>query len=43
MLHPEQYIPDYSYYYKKQFVPPMRRVLLSLVNMDEWGTLNQYN
>ena len=27
---------DLEYYLKKQVIPPMQRVLSSLVNIDEW-------
>jgi DNA polymerase elongation subunit (family B) len=34
MLHPERFKLDLKYYYEKQFLPPLRRVLISLANID---------
>lgn len=43
MLHKERYHLDLNYYYTKQFLPPLRRTLISLVNLDEWGLINQFS
>ena len=33
---------DLDYYYNRQFLPALRRILISLVDLDEWGTVNIY-
>ncbi len=43
MLNKEKYRLDYNYYYNKLFLPPLRRTLISLINLDEWGLTNQYS
>jgi DNA polymerase elongation subunit (family B) len=42
MLYKNRYRLDLDYYYSNLFLPPLRRALISLVNLDEWGTVNQY-
>jgi DNA polymerase elongation subunit (family B) len=36
-----KYRLDLDYYYNHLFLPPLRRTLISLVNLDEWGSVNQ--
>lgn len=43
MLQPERFKLDLKYYYEKQLLPPLRRVLISLANIDEWGLQHQYS
>jgi len=43
MLKKDKYQIDYNYYYSKLFLPPLRRALISLFNIDEWGLINQHS
>jgi hypothetical protein len=42
MLFKPKYKLDFMYYYEKLFLPPLRRILISLVDFDEWGIINIY-
>ena len=41
MLRTDKYRLDFDYYYNHLFLPPLRRTLISLINLDEWGMLHQ--
>ena len=43
MLKKDKYHLDLNYYYSKLFLPPLRRTLISLFNVDEWGLINQHS